>query len=172
MKNYIVEKQFEHNGLMCVVTFSTMGIRCGYVGIPKSHPLYGKDYTDHLDIKKEDIDKPISGTFALFSAIFDTDERIRIDAYFTCHGGITYSDGGDNSTYPIESNLWWFGFDCGHYGDAEDLDLAYDLFPEYREQIIQDKALEEKYPIEGTIRDLEYVTENCIELADQLNKFR
>lgn len=172
MKKYIVEKEFEHNGLTCVVTFSTGGHRCGYVGVPKTHPLYGKSFTDHLDIKKEDIDKPISGIFALFSAMFDEDERAKIELYFTCHGGITYSNGGENSTYPIESDLWWFGFDCGHYGDAEDLDLAYELFPEFREEIIRSKEFEEKFPTEGTIRDLEYVTENCIELADQLTQFK
>ena len=52
-KKYIVEKEFNHNGLKCVVIFSNMGHRCGYVGVPKWHPLYGKDYMDYLDIKKE-----------------------------------------------------------------------------------------------------------------------
>ena len=51
-KKYIVEKEFNHNGLKCVVTFSNMGHRCGYVGVPKWHPLYGKNYMDYLDIKK------------------------------------------------------------------------------------------------------------------------
>lgn len=46
MKNdrYIVEREFEHVGYKCVVTFNVMGHRCGYVGIPKNHPLYGKEY--------------------------------------------------------------------------------------------------------------------------------
>ena len=90
--NYIVEHEFEHAGYKCVVTFSAMGHRCGYVGIPKNHPLYGKDYTDHLEIKKADVgDRKISGAFPLIGAYLDKDERIRIEAYFTCHGGITYS---------------------------------------------------------------------------------
>ena len=51
-----VEKDFEHNGHRCVVIFTDMGHRCGYVGVPKWHPLYGKGYDDYLDIKKEDIE--------------------------------------------------------------------------------------------------------------------
>lgn len=66
MKNdrYIVEREFEHVGYKCVVTFNVMGHRCGYVGIPKNHPLYGKEYSDYLEIKKADVgDRKISGIF-------------------------------------------------------------------------------------------------------------
>ena len=82
-----------------------MGHRCGYVGIPKNHPLYGKEYSDYLEIKKADVgDRKISGIFPLLGACLDKDERIRIEAYFSCHGGITFADGGENSNYPIESD--------------------------------------------------------------------
>lgn len=40
---YIVEREFEHAGCKCVVTFGNMGHRCGYVGIPSTHPLHGED---------------------------------------------------------------------------------------------------------------------------------
>lgn len=107
---YIVEREFEHSGYKCVVTFGVGGYRCGYVGIPKSHPLYGKNYSDYLEIKKEDLkNRKISGVFSLLCACLDKDERIRIEAYFQCHGGITFADGGENSNYPIGSDLWWFG---------------------------------------------------------------
>ena len=36
-----------------------MGYRCGYVGLPKEHCLYGKTYDDYLDIKKSDIEEKI-----------------------------------------------------------------------------------------------------------------
>lgn len=49
---YIVEREFEHAGCKCVVTFGSLWYRCGYVGIPKGHTLYGKDYSDHLDKKR------------------------------------------------------------------------------------------------------------------------
>ena len=171
-KKYIVEKEFNHNGLKCVVTFSNMGHRCGYVGVPKWHPLYGKDYMDYLDIKKEDIEgKEVSGVFPLLGALIDEDERVRIEAYFTCHGGITYSGGGENSTYPIESNLWWFGFDCAHYGDGKDLDLAIEVFPEFAQQIARTKEIEDMFSTYELVRSSEYVADNCKELADQLAQF-
>ena len=170
-KKYIVEKEFNHNGLKCVVTFCEMGHRCGQGGVPKWHPLYGKDYTDYLDIKKENVDKEVSGVFPLLNALLDEDDRIMIDAYFSCHGGITYSGGGKESTYPIQSDLWWFGFDCAHYNDGKDLDLAIKTFPEYAESIAKTKAFEEQYPTYGEIRSTEYVAENCKELADQLAQF-
>lgn len=52
---YIVEREFEHSGYKRVVTFGVGGYRCGYVGIPKNHSLYGKDYSDYLEIKKADV---------------------------------------------------------------------------------------------------------------------
>lgn len=173
MANYIVEKEFEHNGMKCIITFSRMGYRCGYVGIPKEHPLYGKNYDDHLEIKKEDIEgKEVSGIFPLLGAIIDEDERVRIEAYFNCHGGITYAGGGENSKYPIISNLWWFGFDCAHCDDDKDLDLAMEIFPEHAEQIAMTKSIENMYPISGLVmRELDYVEEECKGLADQLTQF-
>lgn len=61
-----------------------MGHRCGYVGISKNHPLYGKDYSDYLEIKKADVgDREVSGIFPLLGACLDEDERIRIEAYFS-----------------------------------------------------------------------------------------
>jgi hypothetical protein len=34
------------SGLRAVVIAAQMGHRCGYVGVPKDHPLFGKDYGD------------------------------------------------------------------------------------------------------------------------------
>ena len=167
---YIVEQEFEHAGYKCVVTFNMMGIRYGYVGIPKNHPLYGKECSDYLEIKKADVgDREISGIFPLIGACLDEDERIRIEAYFSCHGGISFADGGENSDYPIESDLWWFGFDCGHYGDAKELKLAYENFPDYRDVI--KIAMETKIYSEGIIRTEDYVAAECKKLAEQLKEF-
>lgn len=155
---YIVEREFEHAGYKCVVTFNVMGHRCGYVGIPKNHPLYGKEYSDYLEIKKADVG--------------DRDERIRIEAYFLCHGGIIFADGGENSNYPIESDLWWFGFDCAYCDDAKELELAYERFPNYRESLAMQIECEDRFRIDGTIvRTEEYVAEECKKLAEQLKEF-
>lgn len=85
MKNdrYIVEQEFEHAGYKCVVTFNAMGHRCGYVGIPKDHPLYGKEYSDYLEIKKVDVgDRKISGIFPLLGACLDKDEEYELKHIF------------------------------------------------------------------------------------------
>lgn len=85
---------FEHAGLPCLLRRQmSSGHWCGYVAVPPGHPLHGKPYDD-------------------------ADARV--------HGGLTYSDEcmGDPETgichvpKPGEpDNVWWFGFDCAHYGD-------------------------------------------------------
>ena len=169
---YVVEREFEQAGYKCVVIFGSIGHRCGYVGIPKNHPLYGKDYSDYLEIKKADVgDREVSGILPLLGAWLDEDERIRIEAYFQCHGGITYAGGGGHSSYPIGSDLWWFGFDCGHAGDKSDLDYAMQKFPSHRKEYQQRKMVESKYPIDDVIRTEEYVADECKKLAEQLKEF-
>ena len=172
-KRFIVEREFEHSGYKCVVTFGAIGHRCGYVGIPKSHSLYGKNYDKYLEIKKADIrDREVSGIFPLLGACLDDDERIRIEAYFHCHGGITFAGGGKNSEYPIKSDLWWFGFDCGHTGDKADLQYAMQKFPNRQEEYRIRLLIENRYPIEDdVIRTEEYVAEECKKLAEQLKEF-
>lgn len=172
-KRYIVEREFEHAGYKCVVIFGSIGHRCGYVGIPKNHPLYGKDYSDYLEIKKADVgDREVSGIFPLLGACLDEDERIRIEAYFQCHGGITYAGGGEHSSYPIESDLWWFGFDCGHAGDRPDYEYAIKQFPKRRDELERILDIQNQCHYDGdVIRTEEYVAEECKKLAEQLKEF-
>ena len=144
-----VEKDFEHNGHRCVVIFTDMGHRCGYVGVNESSPLWCKDYCDYLPINKSELEgEEIGkrGVFPLMMAAFDEDERVRIDTYFDVHGGITFSSGGKESKYPVESNLYWFGFDCAHCNDR----------------------ISALYFSDSEVRTLEYVTQECMNLADQI----
>ena len=53
---YKVEFDEEYKGYRIVGIFTTNGYRCGYVGLPKGHPLYGKDYEDTLDIDKAELE--------------------------------------------------------------------------------------------------------------------
>lgn len=42
------------------------------------------------------------------------------ESVLNAHGGITYSDECDEDgpiCHPGTGNVWWFGFDCGHYRD-------------------------------------------------------
>ena len=82
------------------------------------------------------------------------------------HGGITYADGGENSHHPIDSDMWWLGFDCGHAGDCPDYDLLEELFGdnEMVKHRLEDRWIYEEYPV----RDLEYVQQECRNLVDQI----
>ena len=46
MTRPIVEERFEYKGFPCVVLFQPMGYRTGYVGFPKGHKYYKKDYNE------------------------------------------------------------------------------------------------------------------------------
>ena len=165
---YKVESDFIYKGYRCVVIFGDMGFRCGYVGVEADNPLYGKNYSDYLDINKSELDgEPIDkrGIMPILLAAFDEDERARLDMYFNVHGGLTYA--GDRAGYPVESNLWWLGFDCGHYGDGNDWDLVEKYWGDNPQMQLR----------LGTCRDLdwgdvvrtkEYVENECKSLVDQI----
>lgn len=137
MKSYVVEKEFKYKGLKCVVLLLATGYRCGYVGVPKGHPLYNVDY-------------------------------MNCQSDFACHGGLTYAGGGVNSSYPISSDLWWFGFDCTHWGDADDWNSTFKAFSEQSERVAEYKAIRSLCPLGGKIRTTEYVENECKSLAEQL----
>jgi hypothetical protein len=68
-----------------------MGHWCGYVGVPKGHPLHGKSYDEAHRIVDLDV-----------------------------HGGLTYADAcHGNVCHPTEDAdpTWWLGFDCAHLYD-------------------------------------------------------
>lgn len=143
MKRFVVEKDFTHCGLRCVVVLQNMGHRCGYVGVPQGHNLFCQ-YAD-----------------------FDVIEMLEV------HGGITYSGGGIESYYPVESDLWWFGFDCAHYMDLNDFDAALKAFDDAETQrsLLSYKHICEQYPDKhGVVRTLEYCVEQCKHLAEQLKE--
>ena len=166
---YKVESDFTYKGYRCVVIFTDMGHRCGYVGIKPGHPLYKKDYTDYLDIPKSELDGEEIGNrgiMPIFFTALDDDDRVRMDVYFNVHGGLTYS-GDNNGTYPVESNLWWLGFDCGHYNDGKDLELMEKYWGD--DPLIKRRLeIERKYNIDAPIRSKEYVEDECKSLVDQI----
>lgn len=47
------EREFEESGLQCCTRTNDMGHRCGYVALPKGHPLFGKDWDACYDIAPE-----------------------------------------------------------------------------------------------------------------------
>lgn len=87
----------EETGLPCIAlrAHPEQGNWCGYVAVEPGHPLHGHDYSD-------------------------TDLEV--------HGGLTFA-AGCRDDEPVESSVchipepgksgevWWFGFDCGHWND-------------------------------------------------------
>lgn len=158
-----IEKVWEHNGYTCVVLMTDMGHRCGYVGIPTTHPLHGVEHNKHSDKLKDFFEvaqeRPIKEAHVNFLLLLCWDgKQIRPDICFQVHRGLTYS--GNSNMYPIpnEDGLWWFGYDCGHAGDARDLtkmrrsDISF--FKDWND---------------GVLRTLDYCITECEYLAEQLH---
>lgn len=132
-KEYTVEKDWTTEfGLRAVVIrFTSMGHRCGYVGVLRDSPLWGKGYSEQLQqITQEEANGTKLGkkspVLLLTAAIGSDDEnslvRRSLDILVDVHGGITYASSSATSDYPVESSeLWWFGYDCGHYGDNKEI---------------------------------------------------
>jgi hypothetical protein len=43
-----------------------------------------------------------------------------LEACFDVHGSITFSEFGKDG-YPVISEGFWYGFDCGHLGDTKEI---------------------------------------------------
>ena len=91
------------------------------------------------------------------------------DIHIDVHGGWTYS-GYTHSNYPAEAsgNSWWIGFDCGHLGDAKDLDLIKSFGDDELTKYYV--ATEERFLEYGTIRTTEYVENELINAVKQLKE--
>lgn len=157
---YAVERDWTTAaGLRAVVIMGDLGHRCGYVGIPAEHPLYEVDYGEkspHLKLDPERSTEKMSPIQILCGAGKDMAELNSPEYVFEVHGGLTFSSKG-RGKYPVESDLWWFGYDCGHAGDAPAPDSK---LASYR-----------MAGFEGDIhRTLEYCVGECESLAKQLSE--
>lgn len=104
-----IEYRGKYKGLRIVVKATDMGHRCGYVGVPKGHPLYGM----HYDKAEEEV-----GAWV--------------------HGGLTFSGGDEFGCLwhlGFDADYWYLGFDCAHHGDAPDPDLVADEFMAHAQRI-------------------------------------
>lgn len=150
-------------GLRAVVIMGDRGSRCGYVGVPKGHPLYGAEYgaeTSALPTPSDTAPIGKRGLITVLCAAVEGRMPRSPEMAFDVHGGITYSGGDDG--YPVASDLWWYGYDCAHYGDAPS--------DEYRERMLAE------YPDkpfmwcdgDGIHRALDYCVGECESLASQI----
>lgn len=155
-----IEKDFVYKGYRCVVIFTDMGHRCGYVGVDETSLLWGKNYYDYIPINKLELE---------LENFNEEDEELTIGIHFDVHGGISFSGGGKNSTYPIESDFWWFGFDCAHYNDKIDVENLKAYFP--NSKLIETRINLYSNFSSGEVRTLDYVIDECMNLVDQIVEF-
>ena len=145
---------WEQDNLVINRTGAT-GCLCGYVGVSKSHPFFGKNYSESVDVPESVMNREVDfdkvGLINMLCANGDSEENtLDIVLAIDVHGGITYAREYAPKKED-EDDLWWFGFDCGHYGD---LSPAYDgMFSD------------------GVYRNFEYVKNECISMAKQLERF-
>lgn len=125
---------WRHDGMPCLLRRNRMGVWCGYVAVPPGHPLHGAGHD-------------VPGV--------------------SVHGGLTYSarcDGAEGIGIchvpgPGESgDVWWFGFDCAHGGDAIPSMPEFGVWASEGQQ--------------AAYRDLAYARAETEHLADQLSKAR
>lgn len=165
----------EVSGMACgfetyILRNQYFGHLCGYVGIPKDHVLYGRNYNEHCpELEKrwrERVDEPF-GEFQMgrMLSILGGASEVTPELVFDVHGGITFSG---KAYWDEKSDLWWFGFDCNHSSDINlrDLTMGEDTttttdFMHFINSI-EPKRKNREY------RDLNYVREQIIKLAIQL----
>jgi len=81
--------------LACMVRRGPLGVWCGYVGVDRTSPLFGRSYHDLSP------EPDVHGGLT-FAEACDGDEE---------HGICHVPEPGEPEP------LWWFGFDCGHAFD-------------------------------------------------------
>jgi len=165
---YRIESLFWHRGYKCVTIFTDMGHRCGYVAVGPEHPLFGIPYNQNLQSKEllQELQHSSIGKRGIIDVFCWNGEETRLSLLVNVHGGLTYSSSTPTGRYPMLhiNEEWYFGFDCGHYMDAKESHLVEKYFSKDRADILR------KYFSfnDGFVRSLEYVKEECISLADQL----
>lgn len=152
-----------------------LGLLCGYVGVPATHPWHGKGKDDRVAVppfwlqRRMNIDDV--GVMNLFITAF-SDEPVTADAapvfgVLYCHGGLTYT--GTEIVGESPGGLWYFGFDAGHAGD---------LCPGLWELRQPGGPLHEIHsrfraigpdPFPEVYRDMDYMTDQVNKLANQLH---
>jgi len=135
-----VQWQDPITGYPCLVVRAGHGGLCGYVGVPESHPDYGKS-CDDVPVEAH------GGTN--FS---DSCQPGPSEAYGICH-----------VPGPGESDkIWWFGFDCAH--------SSIDLTPKIIRDpwTLECEALMEQAFPNRKYRTLEFVRAEVSHLARQL----
>lgn len=132
------------HGLLCIAHRNPVGAWCGYVGLPKGHPLHGKHYSD------------IEGVEAHGGLTYTR----------KCEGPICHTPAPGES-----DDVWWIGFDCCHCYDLAPAFFSMNrLFAELQSQLTAAPPL--KFMGHAVIyRDLAYVRAETEALAAQCAEY-
>jgi hypothetical protein len=175
---YVIEREFIHAGLRCLVLFNVAGFRCGYVGVDKDHRLFGKDYSDHLEDKVKDGDKAYNvnevSFLDLLQSLTDGSPNETINSFFYVHGGVDFSDywPTKESKY-AKDGLWYFGFACNHIMDVLDADSLERYFPntDPGEIVMLQNIINQMSGLDASVKDANFVEEQLRSLAEQLQAY-
>ena len=151
--SFAVENGGIYKGYEWLVTFVSLGFRCGYVAVPKGHYLHGFDLTGCSPHGEE------------------------TDICFDVYGGITFSETGEHVISPVLGDFhcddMWIGFDTGNLNDAKDIGLMEKLFPnEFKNHCEIEKKISSYREYKPRnflkLRTKEYMEKECKSLIDQI----
>jgi len=127
--------EFTYSGYKCqILRMSDTGHLNGYVGITKTHPFFNKGQSNQIVME------------------------LSIESLLAVHGGITFAD----NTISKDKNIWWFGFDCAHYGD---------FCPGMEANLHTSPGAKTSWHRPENYRNIEYVKKEVESLAKQLKAF-
>lgn len=170
--------EWEHKGLPCLIVRGPVGAWCGYVAVPPSHPWHGIGYSDCVKgcppVEPKPLepigDKPVPGSIQdwhlkrkHFACGADYQPGHTPESIIKVHGGLTYADFCQGHVCHIPKpgkpdNVYWFGFDCAHFGD---------VCPKY-EELGKQIGYRFEAMLGGRYWNVEHVRAEVERLADQL----
>jgi hypothetical protein len=153
------------NGLHALIRRNFQGAWCGYVGVPPTHPWFGRSYTVKVQPDKALLERRVDinevCVLSLFAAAFRGDEPedgLPLNLAIRVHGGLTWGD--YISLDEAKKDWWYFGFDCAHSGDYQP--GMEQFFSERHRELLKHLNRQEIYRTE------EYVRGEVAHLSEEL----
>jgi hypothetical protein len=159
----------------------SLGHLCGYLGVPPAHPWYGLmvsdtatddirvhggiTYSEPSQLAHPEFVRKLTAHIESLKAAEPIDLGVGVidlgdwTLYWERKLDFELRSAGSDRDFPIDLGIdvWWLGFDCGHY-----LDVSPGLVKKLKEMEIE-------YPFTpgATFKDRDYVYEECKHLASQ-----
>lgn len=134
---------FQAHGFECIIKrHAEFGHLCGYVGVPKGHPM--------------------------FNVSSQNEKCLELNV----HGSLTYSNECQGDIcHPGKNKVFWLGFDCAHNGDyiPKITPVMYGKMP-YNKHLKKTSDMPAEAFVREDYKDVEFVKEECIRLAEQLSE--